>query len=73
MVLGFNTEPCSRLGASVRLRDTSEQRVLRSGWYMHPEQPASEKYNFGDKPFAGPEVATVVSWTVVRRFDLAAE
>ncbi len=34
----FNTERCSRLGAFPHFRDTSEQRVLRSGWYIHREQ-----------------------------------
>ncbi len=69
----FNTERCSRLGAFPHFRDTSEQRVLRSGWYMHREQSASEKYNFGDKPCAGLEVAAVVSGRVVRGFESGAE
>ncbi len=71
--LGFNTERCSCLGALVHFRDTSEQRVLRSGWYMHREQSASEKYNFDDKPFAGLEVAAVLLGRVVRGFESGAE
>ncbi len=40
---------------------------------MHREQSASEKYNFGDKPFAGLEVAAVLLGRVVRGFESGAE
>jgi hypothetical protein len=69
----FNTERCSRLGASVHLRHTSEERMFRSRWYMHCERSASERRNFDDKLFAGPEAAAVPSGTVEQGSGAEAE
>ena len=73
VIFAFNSERCSRLGPSVHLRHTSEQPVLRSGWYMHRQQSASERRNFDDNSFAGLEVAAVASGTVERGFGAEAE